>query len=501
LEAPPEKVEPLAVEQPAKQDEPVEPPAPEVSELAEVEPAEAPPLAEALEAMPTAEMPKVADIDQSAAPPEISTAEVAPEPPTKTAAAPDSEHVAKQQTPPTETGDEASTRMTPVAAQVAAALQATSPYSHRVTEGRLGLVEQQGGSGRTESSVALALKWLASVQSHDGRWDADEHGAGQEHLVLNQNRGGAGRNADTGVTALALLAFLGAGHSHMHGDYQDTVRNGIDFLIRSQGSNGSLFGDSTLYAQMYCHAMATFALAEAQAMTGDRRLEPAVLKAVNFSVAAQNTSVGGWRYRPGDSGDTSQLGWQMMALASAERAGIRIPSNTWQRVERFLGSVRRGTYGGLASYRPDSPASTSMTAEALYCRLLLDEVHGHRIDEAAAKEATANLIASPPTAERVNLYYWYYATLALHYRHAQNADAAEAWKTWNDAMTTAIVATQVEDGPHAGSWNTNTVWGGYGGRVYTTAMGAMCLEVYYRYAPVGEPGKWTAGRQAESGPR
>jgi hypothetical protein len=120
---------------------------------------------------------------------------------------------------------------------------------------------------------------------------------------------------------------------------------------------------------MYCHAMATFALAEAQAMTGDRRFEAAVRKAVDFSIAAQNNSVGGWRYRPGDSGDTSQLGWQIMALASARRAGIDVPDNTWVRVERFLSIVRRGAHGGLASYRPDGPASTSMTAEALYCRL------------------------------------------------------------------------------------------------------------------------------------
>lgn len=371
--------------------------------------------------------------------------------------------------------------------------QATSPYSLRVTEGRLGLVEQQGGSGRTETCVSNALRWLAAAQSRDGRWDANEHGAGQEHMVLQQNRGGAGRNADTGITALALLAYLGAGHSHMHGDYQDTVRTGIDFLLRSQSTDGSLFGESTLYAQMYCHSMATFALAEALAMTGDRRLEPAVVKAVNFSIAAQNKSVGGWRYRPGDSGDTSQLGWQMMALASAERAGMRVPASTWERVNRFLNAVRRGSHGGLASYRPDGPASTSMTAEALYCRLLLSEATSSAVDEAAAQEATDTLLASLPTAERLNLYYWYYATLALHHRHAENDRAAAAWKRWNEAMTTAIVATQVTDGPNAGSWNTNTVWGGYGGRIYTTAVATMCLEVYYRYAPTHpEDDRWTS---------
>ena len=202
------------------------------------------------------------------------------------------------------------------------AVSPMTPYSLRNTPGRLGLVAGQGGNAETEAAVAAALRWLASAQSRDGRWDAVQFGAGQEENTLGQDRGGAGRGADTGITALSLLAFLGAGHSHVQGEYQENVRRGLDFLLRSQAADGNLFGEATLYAQMYCHSMATFALAEAEAVTRDRRLEAAVTKAVNYSLAAQNTTTGGWRYRPGDIGDTSQLGWQIMALASARRAGI-----------------------------------------------------------------------------------------------------------------------------------------------------------------------------------
>jgi hypothetical protein len=497
-ESPPLELAPPLLDVPPEK---IETPPPEDVQAEEVKPVEAPasaaannlpdvesrPAVESVEVPPAVEASKLVDVAADAAPtPEVKAARrdlpaEAVEPGASTEAA------------------SAAVAPTMVSAQIPTAPQATTPYSLRDAPGRLGLVEQQGGSGRTESAVSQALRWLAGAQSRDGRWDADEYGAGQEQMVLNQNRGGAGRNADTGVSALALLAFLGAGHSHLHGDYQDTVRRGIDFLLRSQAADGSLFGESTLYAQMYCHSMATFALAEALAMTGDRRLEPAVTRAVNFSIAAQNTSIGGWRYRPGDSGDTSQLGWQIMALASARRAGINVPGNTWARVERFLTTVRRGARGGLASYRPDGPASTSMTAEALYCRLLLAEIRGDKIEESAMREASDNLLASPPTAERVNLYYWYYATLALHFRHTQNGSAAEAWKTWNDAMTAAIVATQVAEGRDAGSWSANTVWGGYGGRIYTTAMAAMCLEIYYRYAPMPSPrSRWTATRPGEA---
>jgi hypothetical protein len=377
---------------------------------------------------------------------------------------------------------------------------AAAPYSLRGAPGRLGLVQLQGGSAETEAAVAAALAWLARAQSADGRWDANRFGAGQEQRVLGHDRGGAGRNADTGISALALLALLGAGHSHQQGEFQPVVRRGLEFLIRSQAADGNLFGQSTFYAQMYCHSMATFALAEAQAMSGDARLEPAIDKAIEFSLRAQHAATGGWRYKPGDTGDTSQLGWQIMALASAERAGSQVAAQAWTRVGRFLKSVRRGPRGGLASYRPDGPATTSMTAEALYCRLLLQEMGYETVDEQSADEATKQLLAALPDAGRINLYYWYYATLALHHRQQANDQARAAWQKWNDALTATLINTQVADGPDAGSWNTTTEWGGYGGRVYTTAVAAMCLEVYYRYAPL-QSGRWTATRPAAGTPQ
>ncbi len=428
--------------------------------------------------------PKVAKTDIPIAPKPVAAQPASPMAVTTTKpAAPSTAAAAIEPTP---TNDIAPPAATPVA---------TNTYALRTAPGRLGLIAGQGGNAQTEAAVTAALRWLAAAQSRDGRWDTVQFGGGQEQMVLGQNRGGAGRGADTGITALALLAFLGAGNSHVQGPYQDNVRRGLDFLLRSQAADGSLFGDASLYAQMYCHSMATFALAESQAVTSDRRLMDAVTKAVNFSISAQNTSTGGWRYRPGDTGDTSQLGWQIMALTSAQRAGIDIPDQTWTRVDRFLQTVRRGNTGGLASYRPDSPASTSMTAEALYCRLVLAPLSGSVPADAAADEATAQLLASPPSIDQMNLYYWYYATLALHHRQNANPGATKAWRTWNDAMTTTLTKTQVATGDDAGSWETSTLWGGYGGRVYTTSMAAMCLEVYYRYtpAPASVP-QWTANR-------
>jgi hypothetical protein len=278
------------------------------------------------------------------------------------------------------------------------------------------------------------------------------------------------------------LAFLGAGHSHREGPYSTEVARGLDYLRRAQKSNGNLCGDAELFAQTYCHSMASFAVGEAYALTKDKRLDPIVRAATAYSLAIQHPTDGGWRYRPGDTGDTSQLGWQVMSLKSAELAGLKAPEVTWTRVDRFLRRVSRGQAGGLAVYRPEGAVpSRPMTAEALYCRQLVSGRADGGLSPGGLNEALSSILKGPPSLGEVNLYYWYYATLALHRAQNVSPQAAESWRQWNEALTATLLASQNQDG----SWPETCIWGGYGGRVYTTALAAMCLEVYYRYAPAG----------------
>jgi hypothetical protein len=355
-----------------------------------------------------------------------------------------------------------------------------SVYRLRVAPEREKLAGRLGGSPQAEEAVELGLRWLASAQNVDGRWQASRWGAGRAAPAGGQNRQQAGAGADTGLTGLALLAFLAAGHTHVReGAYQDTVTRGLQFLLNQQSRNGNLSGGAQLFSAMYCHGMATFALSEAYAMTGDDRLRPAVGRAVNYILAAQHPTTGGWRYRPGDPGDTSQLGWQLMALKSAELAGIEFPTRSKQLVREFLKTVSSGRYGGLAAYRPGQQVSRAMTAEALACRQFL----GLSPNSLAAVEAADYAVSELPGSERgrseaMNFYFYYYATLALYQRQD------DRWDRWNAALQSTLIGSQERLGSLAGSWHPNTVWGAYGGRVYTTAMATLCLEVYYRFLPL-----------------
>ncbi|MEM6798297.1 MAG: prenyltransferase/squalene oxidase repeat-containing protein [Planctomycetota bacterium] len=353
-----------------------------------------------------------------------------------------------------------------------------SPYTARKADERLKVVQREGGSRATEDAVAAALAWLAAAQSRDGRWDADHWSAGRENHALGHDRRGAGARADTGVTGLALLAMLGAGNSLDEGPFAGSVVSGVGYLLREQALDGGLAGDAALYAQTYCHSMATFALAETLAACEGPQLREAVRAAVKHLVARQDRSGGGWRYHPGDAGDMSQMGWVIMALRSAELAEVDVPLSVWTSIERFVRSTRRGTNGGLASYTPRGPVSRTMTAESLYCRQILGwQVAG----SPASVEAVAHLTGRLPGQGRANYYYWYYASLALHHHRHADTNADRAWRDWNQAMSRTLVSTQASGGANAGSWSPDSLWGGYGGRVYATAMATMCLEVYYRY--------------------
>ena len=77
---------------------------------------------------------------------------------------------------------------------------------------------------------------------------------------------------------------------------------------------------------------------------------------------------------------------------------------------------------------------------------------------------------------RGNLYFWYYATLALF-----RVGGAE-WELWNTALKETLLPAQAEDG----SWRPLDVYSEYAGdeddeRTYTTAMCVLSLEIYYRY--------------------
>jgi hypothetical protein len=234
---------------------------------------------------------------------------------------------------------------------------------------------------------------------------------------------------------------------------------------------------------MYCHAMAGLALCEAFALTGDERLRGPVTRAVSFVVHGQAADGQSWRYAPGaPSGDTSILGWVILLLKSAKVVGISVPNETRNGAIKYLTRIREGRSGGLATYLPGDRIRTTMTAEAWVCRQFL----GVGGPGPASDEAASFLLSHGPDRDPLNLYYWYYGTLAM-YQHG-----GPTWTRWNAQVRDQLVRNQETTGHSAGSWNPALCKDPYdsrGGRIYCTALATLTLEVYYRYLRLyDEPG-------------
>jgi hypothetical protein len=350
-----------------------------------------------------------------------------------------------------------------------------SPFMRGPQERKI-LLKKLGGTQKSEDAVDMGLAYLARMQLPDGRWTRIEDDR------IDPRRPKVPH--DMACTGFAVLAFLAHDHTpDKPGPYRQVVARAIDYLMSEQDDNGDLRGPSNLRGggsdsgNMYDQGIATYALAECAIMTRDPRVIEAATRGARFIVAAQDRNSGGWRYTPGEQGDSSVFGWQVMALHSAEQIGFEIPAETLDGAKRYLQISEEGRHHLLGGYQPHTGPTPPMTAELLFCRMLL----GMPLSESGMREATQFLARERPDPGNADIYYWYYASLSM--LNMQDP----LWKDWNVLTRESLIKMQQKHGPSRGCWTTNMKWGDRGGRVFTTAMATLTLEVYYRYLPLRKP--------------
>ena len=364
-----------------------------------------------------------------------------------------------------------------------------TPYRSRFGSEKKLAIETFGGGADTEAAVARGLAYLARRQSEAGNWGD----AGTFHPKYRQ--------VAVGNTALAMLAFLGAGHTHeSNTEYSANVRRTIKWLLSMQDDRTGHFGNSSSYS----HGISTYALAECYALTGDDQLRRPLERAVGQILRNQIPSnyrgdrrmIGGWSYYYPDGSTydawprVSITSWQVMALESARLGGLIVPEHTLELAKEFivgswderLGAVRYShDPDRLTSGYPTLPGSTP--AGLFVLSLLGEDVGSDRF------VAPRNyLLRRMPDGFRFtneddfvfraqgNVYFWYYGSLAM-----LRAGGAE-WERWNASLKATLLPAQRDNG----SWDPLDVYAEYAGdsrqdSIYTTSMCVLTLEVYYRY--------------------
>lgn len=368
------------------------------------------------------------------------------------------------------------------------------------------LLKKGGGTNETEAAVARGLHWLARQQidmgPNMGYWEYDA-GTHKEWRVA--------------ATGMALLPFLAAGETHFPRPkkprpkeyenipemphYHEKVAKGINYLLSMQRPDGGLVHKKGDTPQMYEHGIATIALCEAAGMVGekDAKLKDAATRAAQFIVNAQGKD-GSWGYSPKSESDTSITGWQIQALKSAEISGLKVTGLkvAMKNAEGFLESVMTNTTNDFSfGYRTKNgfvggiTGKRNTTAVGLLCRMYM----GWTPKTPALIRGVEYLKTQIPAPETFNLYYLYYATQVMHFFEGPD------WvKTWNPAMQKTFLKSQEMDGANKGSWDPkiDQPGGGLGigsqcGRLGTTCLSLLTLEVYYRHLPLYDRAKAQGG--------
>jgi len=356
-------------------------------------------------------------------------------------------------------------------------------FSRTSAEAREQLVKEYGGSSASEEAVALALEWIVKHQLPDGGWSFD-HQIGDEKFRNSPNPGTFTSRKDrkirvyarNGATAMALLPLLGQGHTHLAGKYKNEVRRGIEYLIqKGQPQKGGSISYFEPGGEFYSHGLVSIVFGEAYAMSRDPLLAPYAQGCLWYLEQTQNRDIGGWKYSPFEPGDTSVVGWQVMAFKSGKLSGLQIDKKTFKLIDKFLTyvSTREGTIYGYNGPDP-RVRNKSCTSIGVLCRMYM----GWKKDHPAILKGVEFLSGAGPTTD---MYYNYYATQVM------KQYGGDEWTKWNNVMRDSLVESQNKTGNTAGSWffpRQDAHADEKGGRLYCTALACMTLEVYYRYLPL-----------------
>ncbi len=362
------------------------------------------------------------------------------------------------------------------------------------------------GGEKEAAALDAALAWLVAHQGTDGSWDpAGFSSKCAAHSAPACQGDGESLNR-VGVTSLALLALLGDGSTLSRGAHRDAVRAATIWLLDQQNRESGRFTDSRLTTFMYEQAVATWALSEALLFDEAPELRRAVEVAVEYLLKSRNGSAGGlsrWSYNvPGMEArfDSSLSSCIVLALSAARDAEVAVEASVFAGALRFLTELTDPATGrtgydsiGSSSSRVTrindhfpSDANEPLTALALAARLAGGELPK---SEPLIAKGSALLLAKLPRWETgklsVDFYYWAFGAQAM-----QALAGAVETGPWMRALRVALLAGQERAGGAKGSWDpTVDPWGYSGGRVYTTAMGALALEGPLRVDPARYPHK------------
>lgn len=329
-------------------------------------------------------------------------------------------------------------------------LKISGLYGGRSNNGKAGAVRTHGGTKQGQDAVLRALKWLQKVQSDNGSWE----------------------NQPT-HTGLALLCFLAYGSTPLDGTFGETVQKAMQWL-----ANG--MPDGKQWNRAYSHGIATYAIAEAYGMTHIPFLKDAMERGIDVIIKGQQHGGGfNYRYEKGERWDVSVSGWQFQALKAAYISGSSNP-DIYPAINKSKQFLKNSTYKDYKfAYSNGKFNHPNMTGIGVVSLQLLGDPNCKEVSGAMQTIMGSRLDGYKWVNAGKNLYGWYYDTQAVFQYGMVNK---EAWNQWRPVFEKELVSNQHQEG----YWLVPTGHGNGSdlkGKVFSTTLCCLQLEVYYRYLP------------------
>ncbi len=336
------------------------------------------------------------------------------------------------------------------------------------------------GSEELYAALDRALLWLQRNQQAEGNWGhvgvADMRTIPQDPDLLEV--------AQLELTSVALLAFLGDGHSSTTSpmQYDVSVRRGLAWLLKSQRANGQ-FGPEAK-GSVLVHAMATLALAEEFGLTRDARLREPLRAACRWLCAVQSVGPdgkanGGFPFLIGQRASLMTSVWAYMALATARHVRVPPIDLPQQRLDAFLTWYDRETRGALltdeAALLVQSDLLPSAAAGAL--SLFAVDAGFDNLGPNFAQRVGRELPTLDPKASRrsdnSDVRYHFFGSLTCALNAQRGGAKAAEWQS-------TFAATVLKHQNQQGWFEATSDYGSLYGRVLGTAMTALAIENAYR---------------------
>lgn len=323
---------------------------------------------------------------------------------------------------------------------------------------QLDKLRQRDASGLLDP-IDGALAWLALHQADDGHFGEDAAAARCKALGHDPPCvSGSKEGLPLAATGLAVLAFLDFRDQDVKRLFEPTLARGIAWIVAQQAPDGSFKGSGRAYYQAPIGLMA---LGQAAASTRDPALKEAVARAIVF-YSKHHGSDGGYRYGLDQNGDLSVTGWYVQAVEAATNAGVTIPDDMRQGLERFLNAVSVGPPQSKFAYVVGQKESGSLAPVGM----LVSSILRPQSPQWYGEDWRASLASTPPSS----LYGLYYGVRVLLFLDGR---VGPKWQT----HLTNLAKKQSVQGSAAGVIDaSDDRWFRDRGRTISTAFATLTLE-------------------------